>query len=144
MNRDSLAIPNFESSYGFWESPTDAGLGRTHHGAMPMHTEDWHLRDWMQHFGKKQAALVNELGWDKAKANFLWHSKQPYRRDIVNEVSQWLGIRPFELLMPPEEALAYRRFREAAAAIASEAPIQSTSESPPAPRRRAAAPAAYR
>jgi hypothetical protein len=84
--------------------------------------DDWYLRDWMSHFGKRQAALVNELGWDKAKANFVWHSKQGYRRDLVNEVADWLGIRPFELLMPPQEALAFRRFRETAALIAGDAP----------------------
>lgn len=81
---------------------------------------DWYLQQWLAHFGKRQASLVNELGWDKSKAHIIFHSKQPYRRDIVNEVSEWLGIRPFELLMPPSEALALHRLRETAALIAAE------------------------
>lgn len=83
---------------------------------------DWHLKEWVTHFGKRQAALVNELGWDKARASYLWHGKQPYRRDIVNEVASWLGIEPFELLMPPSDALALRSLREAAKAIVANQP----------------------
>ena len=74
----------------------------------------------MSHFGKKQAALVNELGWDKARANFIWHGRQPYRREIVNEVAQWLGIKPFELLMSPRTALAFRNLKSSAAMIVAE------------------------
>lgn len=79
--------------------------------------DDWHLQEWMQHFGKIQASLVNELGWDKAKANFIYHGKQQYRRDVVNTLSAWLGIKPYELMMLPEEALAFRRLRETAEQI---------------------------
>lgn len=82
-------------------------------------SSDWFLREWLAHFGKRQASLVNELGWDKARANFLWHSKQAYRRDDVNAISSWLGIEPHELLMSPEEATALRNLRQAAAEIAS-------------------------
>jgi hypothetical protein len=81
---------------------------------------DWFLRDWLAHFNKRQSSLVNELGWDKATANFLYHSKQPYRRDHINDVSRWLGIEPFELLLPPRRALALRRLRETAFQIAAE------------------------
>lgn len=85
--------------------------------------DDWHLKDWMVHFKKRQSSLINELGWDKAKANFYFHSKRPYRREVVNEISRWLGIRPYELLMPPAEALALRRLRESAVVIAAEAGV---------------------
>jgi transcriptional regulator with XRE-family HTH domain len=81
---------------------------------------DWFLREWLTHFGKRQAALVNELGWNKQRASYVWNSRQSYRREVVNEIAQWLGIRPFELLMPPREALALRRLRETAAAIVAE------------------------
>ena len=81
---------------------------------------DWHLQEWLAHFGKRQVSLVNELGWDKARASFVWNGRQPYRRPLVNEVARWLGIRPFELLMPPREALALRRLRNTALAIAAE------------------------
>lgn len=81
---------------------------------------DWYFQGWMIHFGKRQASLVNELGWDKARASYVWHGRIPYRRDVVNEVANWLGIRPFELLMPPAEALALRQLKETAFAIAAE------------------------
>jgi transcriptional regulator with XRE-family HTH domain len=86
--------------------------------AKPDH--DWHLRDWMEHFGKRQAALVNELGWDKATASFIWNSKQPYRRKLVNEIATWLGIEPYELLMQPADALALREIRRSARTIAAQ------------------------
>jgi len=84
--------------------------------------DDWHLRDWLAHFGKKQSSLVNELGWDKSRANFVWHSKQSYRREVVNQVAEWLGIKPYELLMTPREALALRNLRQTAALIVAEDP----------------------
>lgn len=82
---------------------------------------DWHLQAWMTHFGKKQAALVNELGWDKSTANFIWHGKRPYQRKHINEVARWLDIEPYELLMSPHEALSLRQLRTAAKAIAASA-----------------------
>ncbi len=89
---------------------------------------DWYLREWLTHLGKRQASLVNELGWDKARANYVWHGRIPYRRDVVNEISKWLGIHPFELLMPPLEAIALRSLRETALAIAADhVPVQPRS-----------------
>ena len=78
---------------------------------------DWYLREWLATLGKRQASLTIELGWNKNTAHLLFHSKQPYRREDVNEISAWLQIRPYELLMPPEEAMAIRRLRESAARI---------------------------
>ena len=84
---------------------------------MSPESSDWHLQAWMRHFGKKQAALTNELGWNKSKANHVWHGRQEYRRETVREVATWLGIEPFELLMAPKEALALRGLREMAQQI---------------------------
>jgi hypothetical protein len=81
---------------------------------------DWHLQEWAALKGKRQAGLVNEIGWTKNTAHRIWHSKQPYRRDIVNALAKWLEIQPFELLMRPHEAVAMQRFRESAALIAGE------------------------
>lgn len=86
---------------------------------MSARPNDWYLQAWMEHKGKIQASLINELGWDKAKANFIYHGKQPYKRDVVNALSDWLEIEPYELLMPPEKALAIRRLYATAEAIVS-------------------------
>lgn len=72
----------------------------------------------MRLLGKRQADLVKELGWAKGRANKFYHGQHPYRREIVNELSRWLEIPPYELLMPPEEAMMLRRLREAALDVA--------------------------
>ncbi len=79
---------------------------------------DWYLQEWMTHFGKKQASLNNELGWNKSRMNAIWHGKQRFNRDLLIEISDWLGIEMYELLMKPEEAILMRQFREAAIGIA--------------------------
>jgi hypothetical protein len=94
---------------------------------------DWYLQAWAAYLGKRQADLVSELEMHKNAAHRLWHSRQPYRRQDINAVSAWLGISPYELLMPPKEALALRQFREAAKVIAGTA-----AEDPPALRPKAA------
>lgn len=83
---------------------------------------DWFLREWMEHKGKRQASLVNELGWLKGRASKFWNGAHPYRREIVNEIAAWLQIEPYELLMPPAKALAYRQMEETARRIAG-APV---------------------
>mgnify|MGYP002862239982 CR=1 FL=1 len=94
----------------------------------------------MTHFGRKQADLVKHLGWDKARASFMWNGKQGYRRKDVAEVSEWLGIEPFELLMSPTEAFGLRRLRETALQIAAEAgrewaPAASNTDTAPPEKR---------
>ncbi|MDR3514056.1 MAG: hypothetical protein P4L73_20665 [Caulobacteraceae bacterium] len=81
---------------------------------------DWYLREWLQHFGKRQASMVRELGWTKARASYVWHGRIPYTRDVVNEIAGWLGIEQYELLMRPEDALALRNIRQSARQIAAE------------------------
>ena len=110
-------MPNPESRRRSSASLNDGSPECSDNPNMTDEAPDWHLREWLLHLGKRQASLVNELGWDKSRANFLWHSKQPYRRDDVNAVAKWLNIAPHELLMRPAEALALRRLRETAAEI---------------------------
>lgn len=73
---------------------------------------DWYLRDWAARADKIQGDLVTELGWHKTTAHRVWHGRQPYRRDLVNQVARWLGLEPYELFLPPDEALKIRRWRE--------------------------------
>ena len=77
----------------------------------------WYLREWCTFLGKIQADTQRELGWPRAKASNLWNGKQRYTQETVDEVSAWLGVEPFELLMPPGEALAIRQLRSAARTI---------------------------
>ncbi len=121
----SSEILNHESSYQVSFLINDLRKPYGHSPAVGETAEpDWYLQEWMAHFQKKQASLTNELGWNKGRANHIWHSKQEYKRDLVNEVSAWLGIAPYELLMPPAEALQLRALKQSALAIA--ASVQSS------------------
>jgi hypothetical protein len=83
------------------------------------HAHHWFLQEWSAMFGRKQADAVRDLDWPKAKASDLWTGKQRYTQDLIEEVSAWLNIRPYELLMHPDDAMAIRRLRETAITIAS-------------------------
>lgn len=91
-------------------------------------TGDWYLREWMRELGKRQADLTRDLGWLKGRASKVVNSKQPYTKELVIELSTWLGIRPFELLMRPDEAIGLRRLRDTAIAIAAGAATSPPSE----------------
>ncbi len=98
---------------------------------------DWYLQAWCKHFGKRQADL-SELGYQKWSAFKIWHSRQPYGRKQINEIAAWLGIQPYELLMPPREALILRQLRETAQAIVLSAaePDVPPFQGPPMNRKR--------
>lgn len=83
---------------------------------------DWYLRDWFATMGLKQRDLVTKLDYQPAAAHALWHSVQRYRKDHVEEIAALLNIQPYELLMPPEEAMALRRLRSAIAEVAKGEP----------------------
>jgi len=70
--------------------------------------------------GRTQADAVRELGWNKSTASHLFNGKQRYTQDFVDEVSTWLNIRPYELLMPPDLAMAIRRMRDTAPRLAAD------------------------
>ncbi len=81
--------------------------------AKPDH--DWFLKQWLAATGKKQRDVVADLEWNKAKISLMVSGQQKYTRDEVNELSTYLNIRPFELLMHPDDAFAMRRIHESAA-----------------------------
>jgi transcriptional regulator with XRE-family HTH domain len=74
----------------------------------------WYLAEWAKVLGKTQADAVREMGWNKTTASHLWNGKQRYSQDYVDELAIWFGLRPYELLMSPDLAMAIRRLRDAA------------------------------
>lgn len=137
MNPDSSRDVDFESRHRAHNS----GDGRQACGSQNENMTadadpDWFLQAWAEKLGKKQADLVTELGWHKNQAHRIWHGRQPYRRDIVNQVARWLAIQPFELLMPPEDAEAMRLMRASLEAIANKTAPAAASNSVPHPRPR--------
>lgn len=97
----------------------DAGMALCYDPEMPgVVRHDWYLREWLDAVGKKQADIVNDLGWNKAKVSLSVACKPQYNRDAVNELADYLNIKPYELLMHPEDAMAMRRLRLDAIRIA--------------------------
>lgn len=92
---------------------------RAYHRRMGQPKHDWYLREWCAALQKTQANIVRDLEWNKARVSFLWNGKQPYTRDILNDLADYLRLQPYELLMHPEDAMAIRRLRGAASAIAA-------------------------
>lgn len=74
---------------------------------------DWYLAEWLQTLQVSQADLVRATDYPKAKVSDLVTGKQRYNRDILNDIASALNIYPFELLMPPEEAMSLRRMQQA-------------------------------
>jgi len=83
---------------------------------------DWFLVEWMRSTKTSQAALSRLTGWSKATCNDIVHRRTSYYRQILNEAASALHVQPFELLMPPEDAMALRRMRDDALRIASDRP----------------------
>lgn len=75
---------------------------------------DWYLQEWLDTLGKKQADIVRDLDWNKAKVSLMIRGKQPYDRDSLNELAAYLNLKPHELLMHPSDAMALRRMRHLA------------------------------
>lgn len=75
---------------------------------------DWYLKQWLASKRMSQADLVRETDYPKAKVSDLVTGKQRYNRDILNEVAKALKLEPFELLMHPADANAYKQLRVAA------------------------------
>lgn len=80
-------------------------------------SHQWYLVEWAARLQVRQKDAVEKLGWSKAQASDLFTGKQRYTADLVDEVAQWLQLAPYELLMPPEDALAIRAMRNSAARI---------------------------
>lgn len=84
---------------------------RWYHAGMAAPRHDWYLKQWLRTLNKKQADIVSDLEWNKAKVSLTASGKQPYTRDDVNEIAEYLNLRPYELLMHPDDAMALRRLR---------------------------------
>lgn len=70
---------------------------------------NWYLKEWMDSLEVSQADMCRRTGWSKATASQLYNNVQDYSPRLVNEAAEALGVRRFELLMRPEEAMRLRR-----------------------------------
>lgn len=96
---------------------------------MPKPRHDWYFKEWLQTLQLKQADIVAATDWPKSKVSKLVHGDVPYNRDIVNDAADAMNLRPYELLMHPDDAMALRRMRQSAVQIAAENPIADDMDS---------------
>lgn len=92
---------------------------------------DWYLKEWMTSLDLSQADLQRLAGWGKRKASELVNGSTRYNRDVINEVCAALNLRPFELLMHPDDAMAIRRFRDSALKLAADNNLELHTEPEP-------------
>lgn len=95
----------------------DMTLRSWYSASMAAPQNDWYFKQWLEHLNIRQADVVKDLEWNKSKASLMFNDKQRYHRDDVNQVSEYLKIEPFELLLPPERAMALRQYRASAEQI---------------------------
>lgn len=99
------------------DQPNDMGAAWWYPYDMePMH--DWYLREWLATLGKRQADIVRDLDWNKARVSLMIRGDQQYTRDALNEMAAYLNLKPHELLMHPQDAMALRRLQASAVEIA--------------------------
>lgn len=87
---------------------------RTQHS----YNHTWYLQEWAARAGVNQATLAKALNWSKAKGSDVWNG-QRYTQELIDEVAPVLHVRPFELLLHPDEAQAIRDMRDDAIRIAA-------------------------
>jgi len=91
-------------------------------------TAPWFLSEWMHALGLRQADLMQRTGWSKTTASLLYNGRQKYNPVLLMEAADAMNLRPFELFLPPDEAMAIRRMREAALQIVAATPERSTAQ----------------
>jgi hypothetical protein len=87
----------------------------------------WYLREWMNTVplftGRGGQTRFRELtGWSKAVMSNLYNNQQDYSPLLLEQAAQALNVEPFELLIPPDRAMALRGFRQTAAKIVESEP----------------------
>lgn len=87
-----------------------------------------------------QAKLAKACDWTPSTMHGIYHGRTSYYRDIVNLIASKLNIQPYELLMPPEMAMAFRQYfasAERIVSLAHESEPKITEGKPAEERRRA-------
>lgn len=81
-------------------------------GRMAAPRHDWYLKQWLQVLGKTQQWVADELDLQKSKISRKASGTTAYDREDINRIAALLHIHPYELLMPPEDAMEIRNLRK--------------------------------
>lgn len=89
---------------------------------IPKGPVNWYLREWMASCGLEgrgsQAKMMERTGWSRATMSQLYNGEQDFSPKLLAEASKALNVEMWELLMPPERAMALRRIQVDARDIA--------------------------
>lgn len=72
----------------------------------------WYLREWMDTLDVRQSDMVREAGWSKTTASLLYNCQQDMNVDLLKSAAAALHRKPYELLMPPEDAFRAIRHQQ--------------------------------
>lgn len=90
---------------------------------VPKKPPAWYLPEWMEVCGLSgrgsQARMMELTGWSRATMSQLYNGTQDISTPILEAAANALQVEAFELLMPPERAMALRQLRQSAATIVS-------------------------
>jgi len=121
-------ITNISASPQIRISGKDASLRIRNNSHMarrgiPKGPVNWFLQEWMASRGLdgrgSQTKMMELTGWSRATMSQLYNGQQDYSPVILKTAAEALNAEPFELLMPPERAMAIRRALASAREIAS-------------------------
>lgn len=119
-------IPNQSASVKVRTFPTDLCRPLAYHRGVarrgvPKSGINWYLPEWMAACGLEgrgaQSEMMRRTGWPKATMSQLFNGTQDYSPKLVNEASKALSCEAYELLMPPEKAMAIRKLLASAQQI---------------------------
>lgn len=107
-------VRTFGNAFGFYfPHNTDMANRR----GIPKQGANWFIREWMDYYGVKQSKMTEIAGWSKASASQIYNGVQDYNPKLVKEAAAALNLQDYELLMPPERAMALRRLQASAEQI---------------------------
>ena len=115
---------NFRSTRKNRTLPNDFADKCSHNAGMARRGDasdriDWYLREWMKALGLRQVDMIERTGWSKATTSQLCTGIQNFSPRILQDAADAMNLKTYELLMHPEDAMALRRLRGAAAQIVS-------------------------
>lgn len=117
-----LVYLNEECKYDRLGSRNDTPGAGCYFSNMAQPRNDWYFNEWLAYFDKSQADVSGDLEWNKSKVSLFASGKQRFHRDDINDLAAYLHLEPFELLLPPDRAMAFRAFRASAEQVIKEAP----------------------
>lgn len=83
----------------------------------PKRYTNWYIKEWLRTCEVTQAKLAELMDVNKTTVSHLVNNQIDYTPEYIRDVALALQIEPFELLLPPDRAMALRQYRASAEKI---------------------------